>query len=222
MKNGKSIFSHNTQRFAVSFFNFPFNLISMEIVNQIYSFSLIIIASLVIASCSKNDDDPSNNHQNDLVTIEDGGIAFDVSDFENTSMEGEVTYYLNNQYNIKYFQVSNNEAIYHNGRIWNITFEQNSNNHIALPEPGEYPIVQGLSNTYNQNSFNATISMFTDTMTDLGTHFGGNNGSISGTINIVSNTNNIIKGTFSFEAYSSAGEKITVTNGQFAAPKNAW
>ena len=64
--------------------------------------------------------------------------------------------------------------------------------------------------------------MFTDTMTDPGTHFGGNNGSISGTINIVSNTNNIIKGTFSFEAYSSAGEKITVTNGQFAAPKNAW
>lgn len=101
-------------------------------------------------------------------------------------------------------------------------FVQNSTDEIALPQPGEYPLVQGVANTHDQNSFNATISAWTNTMTETGITFGGNNGAVNGTLRIISNTDNIIKGTFSFEAFSENGEKITVTNGQFAAPKQTW
>lgn len=192
----------------------------MQNFKQIHIFSLWLIASLALFSCSKDDDE--NETPDTTVNIEDGHIAFEVSGFENASMEGDVVYHLNNQYNIKYLNISLDDAIIYNDKIWRISFEQNSNNTISLPEPGEYHIIQGLANTYDQNSFNVTISMFTDTMTDTGTHFGGNNGAVNGALTIVSNTDNIIKGTFSFEAYTTDGEKITVTNGQFAAPKYTW
>ncbi|PZD77105.1 hypothetical protein [Mesonia sp. K7] len=192
----------------------------MQNFKQIHIFSLWLLASLALFSCSKDDDE--NETPGTTVNIEDGRIAFEVSGFENTFMEGDVVYYLNNQYDIKYFQIADNEAITHNDAMWHITFEQNSNNEIALPEPGEYPIVQGLTDTYDQTSFNATISAWTNVMTETGTTFGGNNGAVTGTLTIVSNTDEIVKGTFSFEAFSSEGEKITVTNGQFAAPKNTW
>ena len=185
-----------------------------------YFYSVLIIVSLLLVSCNKDDD--STNDSDTSVNIEVGRIAFDVSGFETAGMDGDVVYFLNNSYSLKYLTISNDAHIIHNDKIWNITIEQNSNDAIALPEPGEYPIVQGLSNTYDQTSFNATISMFTDMMTDTGTHFGGNNGAITGTLKIVSNTDNIIKGTFNFEAFTSDGEKITVTNGQFAAPKHTW
>lgn len=191
----------------------------MKKFKQTYLLAILMTSSLFLFSCSSDDD---NSNSDTSVTIEDGRISFDISDFENASMEADAVYYLNNQYNIKYFSISNEEAILYNDAIWHITLEQNSNDEISLPEPGEYPIIQGLANTYDQNSFNATISMFTDTMTDTGTHFGGNNGAVNGTLTIVSNTDNIVKGTFSFEAFSSDGEKITVTNGQFAAPKYTW
>lgn len=191
----------------------------MKIFKQTYFLAILMTSSLFLFSCSSDDD---NSNSDTSVTIEDGRISFDISGFENASMEGDVVYHLNNQYNIKYLNISLDDAIIYNDKIWRISFEQNSNNTISLPEPGEYPIIQGLANTYDQNSFNATISMFTDTMTDTGTHFGGNNGAVNGTLTIVSNTDNIIKGTFSFEAYSSNGEKITVSNGKFSAPKNSW
>ncbi|MBR9855897.1 MAG: hypothetical protein GYB37_15190 [Algicola sp.] len=106
--------------------------------------------------------------------------------------------------------------------IWNIYFEQNSSKSIALPKPGEYPIVQGLANTNDQTSFNASISVRTDAISEIGATFGGNVGAVNGTLKIVSNINDIIKGTFSFEAYSSNGQKLRVTNGQFVAPKDLW
>src|SRR5690606_12895876 len=152
----------------------------MDIFKHKLFFSTLICAFLFLFSCSKDDDgDGGNNPLNTTVTIEDGLIAFDVSGFENASMQSDVVYFLNNQYDIKYFNISNDEKIYHNGEIWNISFEQNSNGEISLPEPGEYPIVQGLANTYDQTSFNATVSMFTDNVSDTGTHFGGNNGAIT-------------------------------------------
>lgn len=191
----------------------------MKKFKQTYLLAILMTSSLFLFSCSSDDD---NSNSDTSVTIEDGRISFDISDFENASMESDVVYYLNNQYNIKYFQIANDEGIYHNVAIWHIRFEQNSNDEIALPEPGEYPIVQGLVNTYDQTSFNATISVWTDIMTETGVTFGGNNGVVNGTIKIVSNTNDIVKGTFSFEAYSSNGEKITVSNGKFSAPKNSW
>lgn len=187
----------------------------MKKFKQTYFLAILMTSSLFLFSCSSDDD---NSNSDTSVTIEDGRISFDISDFENASMESDVVYYLNNQYNIKYFQIADDEGIYHNDAIWHIHFEQNSNDEIALPEPGEYPIVQGLVNTYDQTSFNATISVWTDIMTETGVTFGGNNGVVNGTIKIVSNTNDIVKGTFSFEAYSSNGEKITVSNGKFSAP----
>ncbi len=198
------------------------NLKPMNFFKHTPIYALLIVASLFIYSCSKDDDANGNNNSDTTITVNDGRIAFDVSDFENTAMEGEVVYHLNNQYNIKYLKISLDEAIVLDDNIWRISIEQNSNETLALPEPGEYPIVQGLTNTYNQDAFNATISMHTDEMTDSGTHFGGNNSEINGTLTIVSNTDDVIKGTFSFEAYNPEGEKITVTNGQFVAPENSF
>lgn len=195
----------------------------MKSFKQSYFFTILLVGTLFLFSCSKDDDgNDGSEGPGSSVTIEDGRIAFDVSGFENTSMEGDAVYYLTNSYEINYFQISVDESILKNDRTWRISFEQNSTETIALPEPGEYPIVQSLTNTYDQTSFNATIAMFTDTMTDSGTHFGGNNGAIDGTLKIISNTDNVVKGTFSFEAFTSDGEKITVTNGQFAAPKYTW
>src|SRR5690554_442139 len=114
----------------------------MKIFRQTYLLAILMTSSLLLFSCSSDDD---NSNSDTSVTIEDGRISFDISDFENASMEEDVVYYLNNQYNVKYFQIANNEAIYHNDAIWHIRFEQNSNDEIALPEPGEYPIVQGLA-----------------------------------------------------------------------------
>lgn len=192
----------------------------MNLIKQTYRLTAFMLLAFLLVSCSKDDD--STLESNNTVNIEEGRIAFEISGFEEAAMDGDVVYFLNNSYDIKYFSISNDESIIHNEKIWNINIEQNSNDAIALPEPGEYPIVQGLSNTYDQTSFNATISMFTDTMTDPGTHFGGNNGAINGTLKIVSITDDIVKGTFSFEAFTSDGEKITVTNGEFAAPKYSW
>lgn len=181
---------------------------------------LIATCLLLLLSCNKDDD--GNTGADSSVTIADGRIAFEVSGYEEASMEGGVVYYLNNIYDIKYFQISDDGGISQDSGIWHIRFEQNSSESIALPEPGEYPIVQGLANTNNLTSFNATISVWTDRMTETGTTFGGNNGAVNGTLKIVSNTDDTVKGTFSFEAYSSDGQKITVTKGQFAAPKYAW
>lgn len=194
----------------------------MNFFKQTHFFVALVVASIFLFSCSKDDDENENINPVSTVTINDGRIAFDVSGFEDTSMEGDVVYYLNNQYSVKYFDISDDEGILHNNKTWYINFKQNSNDNIDLPEPGEYPIVQGFENTYDQTSFNATISAWTDLMTETGTSFGGNNGAISGTLTIISNTDGIVKGTFSFEAFSEDGEKITVTNGQFAAPKNTW
>src|SRR5690625_3706274 len=129
-------------------------------------------SSLFLFSCSSDDD---NSNSDTSVNIQDGRISFDISDFENASMEGDVVYYLNNQYDIKYLQIADDEGFYHNDAIWHIRFEQSSNDEIALPEPGEYPIVQGVLNTYDQTSFNATISVWTDIMTEKGVTFGGYN-----------------------------------------------
>ncbi|MFA5556776.1 MAG: hypothetical protein WCY06_03300 [Flavobacteriaceae bacterium] len=191
----------------------------MKNFKQIYFYTVLLVTTCLLFSCSK-DDDSANDVAS--VTIEDGRISFEISGYENATMESEVVYFLNNQYDIKYLTISNDEAILYNDAVWHISFDQNSNDEIALPEPGEYPLVQGWSNTYDQTSFNATISVWTDTMTETGVTFGGNVGAVNGTLTIVSNTDEIIKGTFSFEAFSSNGEKITVTNGQFAAPKYAW
>lgn len=190
----------------------------MKTFKQINLFSILIVVSLFLSSCNKDDDEI----QNDRVTIEDGQIAFDVSGYQNTSLKGEAVYYLNNQYNTKYFQISDGEGINHNDAVWYIRFEQNSNDELAIPAPGKYPLTKGLKNTYDQTSFNATISVWTDPMTETGTTFGGNKGKVEGTLTIVSSKNDIIKGTFSFEAFSENGDKITVSNGQFAAPKNTW
>ena len=195
----------------------------MKFFKQTFIYTILLTASLFLFSCSKDDDgNDGAEGPGSSVSIEDGRIAFDISGIENASMKGDAVYYLSNSYDIKYFNISNDENIIIKDRMWNITIEQNSTDEIALPEPGEYPLVKGLANTYDQNSFSATVSMYTDTMTDEGTHFGGNNGEINGTLRIISKTDNIVKGTFSFDAYTSDGEKITVTNGQFAVPKNSF
>lgn len=192
----------------------------MKFFKQVRLYVKLIATCLLLFSCNKDDD--GNTGADSSVTIADGRIAFEVSGYEEASMEGDVVYYLNNIYDIKYFQISDDGGISQDSGIWHIRFEQNSSESIALPEPGEYPIVQGLTNTNDLTSFNATISVWTDVMTEAGTTFGGNNGAVNGTLKIVSNTDDTVKGTFSFEAYSSDGQKITVTKGQFAAPKYAW
>ncbi|NDV14672.1 hypothetical protein GO009_01430 [Muricauda sp. TY007] len=192
----------------------------MKFFKQVSLYAKLIATCLLLFSCNKDDD--GNTGADSSVTIADGRIAFEVSGYEEASMEGDVVYYLNNIYDIKYFQISDDGGISQDSGIWHIRFEQNSSESIALPEPGEYPIVQGLANTNDLTSFNATISVWTDVMTEAGTTFGGNNGAVNGTLKIVSNTDDTVKGTFSFEAYSSDGQKITVTKGQFAAPKYAW
>ena len=194
----------------------------MNLIKQTFRLTALMLATLVLTSCSKDDDSTTNPNTNNSVNIEEGRITFDISNFENTTMNGDVEYFLNNSYPTKYFSISNVESMMHNDRMWGILIEQHSNDDIVLPQPGEYPIVQGLANTYDQTSFNITVSMFTDTMTDTGLHFGGNSGDITGTLKIVSITNNIVKGTFNFEAYASSGQKIIVTNGKFAAPKHSW
>lgn len=192
----------------------------MKFFKQVRLYAKLVATCLLLFSCNKDDD--GNTGADSSVTIADGRIAFEVSGYEEASMEGDVVYYLNNIYDIKYFQISDDGGISQDSGIWHIRFEQNSSESIALPEPGEYPIVQGLANTNDLTSFNATISVWTDVMTETGTTFGGNNGAVNGTLKIVSNTDDTVKGTFSFEAYSSDGQKITVTKGQFAAPKYAW
>src|SRR5690554_4966722 len=187
---------------------------------KISRFIILVTASLLFFSCSSNDD--NNVNEVTPVTIEEGRISFNISGFENAFMEGDVDYAPNNSYNIKYLVISNDENIMHNDRMWNIIIEQNSEEDISLPEPGDYPIVKGSSDYYSQDTFTVTVSMYKDTMTDTGTHFGGNSGEISGTLKIVSIADDIIKGTFSFEAYTYEGEKITVTNGEFAAPKHTF
>jgi|SRR5690554_86281 len=187
---------------------------------KISRFIILVTASLLFFSCSSNDD--NNVNEVTPVTIEEGRISFNVSGFEDAFMEGDVDYVLSNSYNTKYLVISNEEHIMHNGRMWNILIEQKSEEDISLPEPGDYPIVQGSSDYYSQGTFTVTVSMFTDTMTDTGTHFGGNSGEVSGTLKIVSIADDIIRGTFSFEAHTYEGEKITVRNGEFAAPKNSW
>lgn len=187
---------------------------------KISRFIILVTASLLFFSCSSNDD--NNVNEVTPVSIEEGRISFNVSGFEDAFMEGDVDYVLSNSYNTKYLVISNEEHIMHNGRMWNILIEQKSEEDISLPEPGDYPIVQGSSDYYSQGTFTVTVSMFTDTMTDTGTHFGGNSGEISGTLKIVSIADDIIRGTFSFEAHTYEGEKITVRNGEFAAPKNSW
>lgn len=187
---------------------------------KISRFIILVTASLLFFSCSSNDD--NNVNEVTPVTIEEGRISFNVSGFEDAFMEGDVDYVLSNSYNTKYLVISNEEHIMHNGRMWNILIEQKSEEDISLPEPGDYPIVQGSSDYYSQGTFTVTVSMFTDTMTDTGTHFGGNSGEVSGTLKIVSIADDIIRGTFSFEAHTYGGEKITVRNGEFAAPKNSW
>lgn len=187
---------------------------------KISRFIILVTASLLFFSCSSNDD--NNVNEVTPVTIEEGRISFNVSGFEDAFMEGDVDYVLSNSYNTKYLVISNEEHIMHNGRMWNILIEQKSEEVISLPEPGDYPIVQGSSDYYSQGTFTVTVSMFTDTMTDTGTHFGGNSGEVSGTLKIVSIADDIIRGTFSFEAHTYEGEKITVRNGEFAAPKNSW
>lgn len=192
----------------------------MKFFKQVRLYAKLVATCLLLFSCNKDDD--GNTGADSSVTIADGRIAFEVSGYEEASMEGDVVYYLNNIYDIKYFQISDDGGISQDSGIWHIRFEQNSSESIALPEPGEYPIVQGLANTNDLTSFNATISVWTDVMTETGTTFGGNNGAVNGTLKIVSNTDDTVKGTFSFEAYSSDGQKITVTKGQFAAPKYTW
>ena len=187
---------------------------------KISRFIILVTASLLFFSCSSNDD--NNVNEVTPVTIEEGRISFNVSGFEDAFMEGDVDYVLSNSYNTKYLVISNEEHIMYNGRMWNILIEQKSEEDISLPEPGDYPIVQGSSDYYSQGTFTVTVSMFTDTMTDTGTHFGGNSGEVSGTLKIVSIADDIIRGTFSFEAHTYEGEKITVRNGEFAAPKNSW
>jgi|SRR5690554_2108069 len=183
-------------------------------------FIILVTVSLLFLSCSSDDNDDVN--EDTSVTIEEGRISFNVSGFEDAFMVGDVDYVLSNSYNTKYFVISNDEHIMHDGRMWNILIEQKSEEDISLPEPGDYPIVQGSSDYYSQDTFVVTVSMFTDTMTDTGTHFGGNSGEVSGTLKIVSIADDIIRGTFSFEAHTYEGEKITVTNGEFAAPKYTW
>lgn len=192
----------------------------MKFFKQIHLYTTVIATCLFLFSCNKDDD--GNTGAGSSVTIADGRIAFEVSGYEEATMEGDVVYFLNNSYDIKYLQITDDEGIIQGDGLWYIRFEQNSNESIALPEPGEYPIVQGLANTNDQTSFNATISVWTDVMTETGITFGGNNGAVNGTLKIVSNADDIVKGTFSFEAYSAEGEKITVTNGQFASPKYTW
>src|SRR5690554_62138 len=106
----------------------------MKIYRQAYLLAILMTSSLFLFSFSSEDD---NSNSDTSVNIEDGRISFDISDFENASMEGGVVYYLNNQYNIKYCQIADDEGIYHNDARWHIRFEQNSNDEIALPEPGE-------------------------------------------------------------------------------------
>jgi|GEM_PF-2135737 len=192
----------------------------MKFFKQVRLYAKLVATCLLLFSCNKDDDGKTGADSS--VTIADGRIAFEVSGYQEAVLEGDVAYYLNNSYDIKYFQVSDEGGIPQGEVMWNIRFEQNSSEPIALPEPGEYPIVQGLANTDDLTSFNATISVWTDVMTETGTTFGGNNGAVNGTLKIVSNTDDTVKGTYSFEAYSSDGQKITVTKGQFAAPKYAW
>ena len=193
---------------------------TMNFFKQTHRLIALVAVSMLLFSCSS--DDSENVNDDPSVNIEEGRISFNVSGFEDAFMEGDVDYVLSNSYNTKYLVISNEEHIMHNGRMWNILIEQKSEEDISLPEPGDYPIVQGSSDYYSQGTFTVTVSMFTDTMTDTGTHFGGNSGEVSGTLKIVSIADDIIRGTFSFEAHTYEGEKITVRNGEFAAPKNSW
>lgn len=135
----------------------------MKFTKHTFFFTLPIVAATLLFSCSKDDDE---NKKLDLsVTVEDGRIAFKVSGCENASMEGDKDYSLSNNHNIKYLIISVAEDIVCNDVIWCIRFGQNPTDGIALPEQGEYPLVQGEANTYDQSSFNATISAWMNTMT---------------------------------------------------------
>lgn len=171
-----------------------------------YTIITVLFAIAVFGSCTRDKDETNNDKG-----MANGKVTFTISGDINGTKEGTssiVTVEGDNPY----YLISNHDGNSNDDHTFSLTFYKNFiDNSITHPQAGTYPI-ESVANLSNQEDFGWFLPIWLVGKNILG----------KGTISIVSNSNNQLKGTFDFigtESYGTQGE-IKVSHGQFSATIN--
>lgn len=164
---------------------------------------------LSFMACS-NDDDSNDNTGMEDIPIPLNEMSFDISGAVDGSKSGYCYVLIVGESS---YMVSSNDGTSAADQTFGITlYKDFEEDPVGNPAPGTYPI----GTVVDVSGIDGFWVVYTDTQND--TEFGSGTDAVSGSLTIISNTNNELKGTFEFTATNNqTGESIQVTNGKFSA-----
>ncbi|WP_417875096.1 DUF6252 family protein [Xanthomarina gelatinilytica] len=164
---------------------------------------------LSFMACS-NDDDSNDNTGMEDITIPLNQMTFDITGTVEGAKSG---FCYVNIIGSSSYMVSSNDGTSAADQTFGLTFYKSFvDDPVGNPAPGTYPI----GTVVDVSGIDGFWVVYTDTQND--TEFGSGTDAVSGSLTIISNTNNELKGTFEFTATNNqTGESIQVTNGKFSA-----
>lgn len=172
---------------------------------QTQKLSIYIVASLLLFSCS-SDDDGNDPGPSDTAILDE--ISLDISGSVSGSRSGESVIKINNNVGYNTFEIKGSDEPQ---ATFNINFYtyNGGNNPIPWPEKGTYSLNSSDDYTNGQG--------FRVTFEDV-TEWRDYSKNVTGSLTITDNSNERLQGTFEFSADEHGGTgSISVTNGVFYA-----
>ena len=172
----------------------------------------IILLTLFLSfmACSNDEDTNDNTTGMEDITIPLNQMTFDITGTVEGAKSG---FCYVNIIGSSSYMVSSNDGTSAADQTFGITlYKDFEEDPVGNPAPGTYPI----GTVVDVSGIDGFWVVYTDTQND--TEFGSGTDAVSGSLTIISNTNNELKGSFEFSATNNqTGESIQVTNGKFSA-----